>query len=261
MAQDQLKTRQAAQQKWQDMQAKQAVELETVKSGERERIDLEAWRDEEEAVQKRLEEEQFIAEQSAQAELKIIENAVRELAASVTPSGIPISATAEDQARLKALLSEREVMQERVQEEQSLAGVREKELEDRRTLEAERLKHAISLANAEAEAQSKAAALDDLEKRLQAERELHRRELEVERARILKHEDELQAQMKELMRSEIEKPRTEMTGVSAGQLQAQLDAERKRLAESEARALSQTGAAEARIQQERESVAAAQEAG
>ncbi len=203
--QEQLKSHQAAQQKWQDMQVKQAQELEGVKSGERDRLDLEAWRDEEEAVQRRLEEEQRLAEENAKAELNIIENAVRELAASVAPTGAVVAA--EDQARLQALMGERETMQRQVQEEQVLALQREKESEERRGLEAERLQHAIELAKIEAESKAKADALAQMEERLRNEREAHRRELDNERERVRRHEAELQLRMKEMMRSEMAKLR------------------------------------------------------
>jgi hypothetical protein len=255
-AQDQLKIRQAAQQKWQDMQAKQSAELETVKSAEFSRIDLEAWRDEEEAVQKRLEEEQKLAAAHAQAELSIIENAVRELAASVAPAGA--TAAAEDQAKLRALMSEREEVQKRATEESELAKRGEQEAEQRRTMEAERLEHAIALAKAEAEAQAKAVALGELEKRLQAEREAHLKELDSERERLKKHEDDLERHLKEMMRSEMEKLRAEVTASTTEQMRAQLDSERKRVAEVEAKLRHEEGAAVAKLQVERQAVSEAQ---
>jgi hypothetical protein len=252
-AQDQLKTRQAAQQKWQDMQAKQTAELEVVKSEEFSRLDLEAWRDEEEAVQKRLEEEQKLAAAHAQAELSIIENAVRELSASGAPAG-----GAEDRAKLQALMSERDVVQKRAAEENELAQQGEKDAEQRRALDAERLEHAIALAKAEAEAQAKAAALAEMEKRLQAEREAHQRELDSERERLKKHEDDLERHLKEMMRSEMEKLRAEVTASTTEQMRAQLDNERKRVAEVEAKLRHEEGAAEAKLQVERQAVSAAQ---
>ena len=259
--QEQVKAHQAAQEKWQDMQAKQAAELNDLKTGELQRIDLEAWRDEEEAVRKRLELEQQLAEESARAELSIIENAVRELAASVPVAPVAPAATAaaaptaatEDQARLQALMAEREAVQKRLEEEQALTKQNEKAAEERRAMEAERLAHAIELAKAEAEAKAKSEALDELEKRLQREREMHRIELEAERARVKLHEEELQTQMREMMRSEMAKLREEVTASTTKQLQAQLDSERARLVESEAKLKSREGAAD----QERAVVVAA----
>ena len=259
--QDQMKTRQAAQAKWQEMQAKQAAELETVKTDVRVQVDLDAWRDEEEAVRKRLEEEQRIAEESAQAELSIIENAVRELSASVGQgaAAAPSAASAEDQARLQALMDERVTMQKRLEEEQALARQREKDTEERRALEAERLGHAIELAKIEAEAKAKSDALEQLEARLRDEREAHRRELDSERERVRRHEAELQLRMKEMMRSEMEKLRAEVTATTTEQLRAQLEQERKRLAESEAALQHKEKAAEAAVSVQRSAAATAQQ--
>ena len=256
--QEQMRTRQAAQAKWQEMQAKQAAELETVKTDVREQVDLDAWRDEEEAVRKRLEEEQRIAEESAKAELSIIENAVRELSASVVPTQAAAgTAGAEDQARLQALMEERALMQKRLEEEQELARQREKDAEARRGLEAERLTHAIELAKIEAESKAKADALEQLEARLRDEREVHKRELETERERVRRHEAELQMRMKEMMRSEMEKLRAEVTATTTEQLKAQLETERKRLAEVEAAVLQKERATEAQVTQQRSVAASA----
>jgi hypothetical protein len=125
-------------------------------------------------------------------------------------------------------------------------------------LEAERLQHAIELAKAEAEALARSNALSLMEERLKAEQDAHRRDLEIERERVKRREAEMQAQLQELMRSEMAKLRAEVTATTTEQLRAQMEAERRVFAESEAKVLSQEGAAKAQAIKEREIVEAAQ---
>jgi len=90
---------QAAQAKWQDLQAQKAAPVEAARAVVLD-VDLAAWRDEEEAVRERLEAEQRAAEDAARRELAIIETAVRELRAAQASlaSAAPQQAAAAAQA-------------------------------------------------------------------------------------------------------------------------------------------------------------------
>ena len=233
-AQAQLMAKQAAQSKWQELQQKHSESVDRAKEIVEE-VDLAAWRDEEEVVRKRIEEEQRIAEEAARQELAIIETAVRELQAAraATPpsvlasDGPPVEAVREEDARLKALLVEREAMQIRLAEEQAASAKREQDAVEAREREALMLKHAIEMARQEAEVQAKATALQELEARLDAERASQRRELETERQRMHAQEEALQGQMKEFMRTEMARLHAEVREQTLKEMNGRIEDERR----------------------------------
>lgn len=229
-AQSQLMAKQAAQQKWEDLQAQQRVQPLAEAKEVVQDVDLAAWRDEEEAVRKRLEEEQRIAEESARHELSIIEAAVRELqsARSAKPSAGPAPEEAGlDDARLQALLAERQSAEQRLAEERREAERREQEEAEARQKDAELLQHAIEMAKREAEAKAKAEALAEVERRMAEEREANRKQMDDERARLQLREEALQGQLRELMRSEMQRMQAEVKDEALRELQAKLDEERR----------------------------------
>jgi hypothetical protein len=253
-AQSQLMAKQAAQQKWQDLQKQNAAPVSTAKEVVQD-VDLAAWRDEEEAVRKRLEEEQRIAEAAAHQELAIIETAVRELQAA--RAAAPQAATGDDaanldDARLRALLAERGAAEQRLEEEKREAQRREAEAAQTRAKDAELLQHAIEMAKREAEAKAKAEALIEMEKRMAEEREAGRKQIEAERAAIQAREEALQTQMREMMRSEMERMQAEVKDQALKEIQAKLDEERRQRQSLETERTQALNVAEATAQRERD---------
>jgi hypothetical protein len=257
-AQSQLMARQAAQQKWEELQKDQSVKPVAVAKEVAQDVDLAAWRDEEEAVRRRLEEEQRIAEEAARHELGIIEAAVRELqadrqrpAAESAPGPVPDAEDdAEEDARLQALLKERQALEDRLVEERKAAERLAAQAEEARDQEQRKLKHAIELARQEAEAAAKAAALKELEERLAVEREAARRQIEEERQRMQAREQGLQEQLRELMRTEMERLHAEVRDQTMKELQGKLDEERRQRQAMETEASRRLGESEAAAQRE-----------
>ena len=278
---------QAAQNKWQEVEAQKELPLARARAEVKE-ADLAAWRDEEEAVRLRLEDEQRQAEAAARYELEIIEKAVHELRAAhntldsvlsdarksavapeprtPAPAAAPEPSTdpaplAQEDPRLKSLLAEREALIVRLREEQALTARQEQSAEVARANEAEVIRHAVAMAAQEAEAKAKAQALRELEARLGEERDAQRREIEAERKRMQEKENSLQAQMRELMRTEMERLHAEVREQTLKELNERLQAERQQRSqlESEASRLEREAEARARVrmdQAEREQRAA-----
>jgi tetratricopeptide (TPR) repeat protein len=226
--------------------------------------DLAEWRDEEEAVRGRIEEERRSAEDAARRESAVIEAAVRELKAigsgqaeiaeredrpapaaelSAAPDSRPAgsgSGAAEARESFDAVVAEREELKRRLAEEKSHSadGLRQRE--------EEMLRHAVEAARREAEAKAKEAALKELEERLAAERAGQRAALEEERRRMHEREQALQEQMKEFMRVEMERLQAEVRDQTLRELNAHLDDERRRRLALEEDGLKREREAEAR---------------
>jgi hypothetical protein len=254
-AQSQLMAKQAAQQKWQELQKASVAPVETAKEVVHD-VDLAAWRDEEEAVRRRLEEEQRIAEAAAKHELGIIETAVRELQAARAGSARPaaIEDAGVEDARLQALLAERQAAEQRLAEERREAERRDAEAEQSRAKDAELLQHAIEMAKREAEAKAKAEALAEMEARMKEEREAARKQLEAERAAIQSREEALQGQLREMMRSEMERMQAEVKEQALREIQSKLDEERRQRQSLETEATQMLKAAEDAALRERDKV-------
>jgi hypothetical protein len=234
-AQAQLFQKQQAQTKWTELQNAQRVQVvEEAKEVARD-TDLAAWRDEEEAMRQRLEEEQRFAEDQARQELAIVEAAVRELqgsrAAGPSPSAVTAASAlegAEAEAHLKALLDDRAALQQRLDEEKAAGERRAAEEERARERAAQMQEHAQEQARQEAQAQAQSQALKALEERLEREREEQRKEFEAERARLQAQEQSLQAQLKEMMRTEMARLQAEAREQALQELQQRLQTEQER---------------------------------
>ena len=272
-AQAQLIGKQQAQAKWSALQSAQRQQPIAEAREIVEEVDLAAWRDEEEAVRRRLEEEQRLAEDQARRELEIVDAAVKELqanrgAAPVSPAGPAETAPDDDdEARLKALLEERAALQRRLAEEQA-AAARHGQEEVEARLRGELMQaHALEMARQEAEAKAKAEALRELEARLESEREAQRREFEAERARLQAQEQALRDQLKELMREEMQRMQAEVREQALNEIRDRIQAEEgrrqalesaadRRARDAEAAASAQRGAVEAERRRAEEAAAA-----
>jgi len=260
-AQAQLFQKQQAQTKWTQLQNAQRLEnVEVAKEVVRD-TDLAAWRDEEEAMRQRLEEEQRLAEEQARHELAIVEAAVKELQGSRSAPASPAAVTAvsalegaEQEAHLKALLDDREALQRRLDEERAAGERRAAEEEQARQRSVQMQEHAQEQARQEAQAQAQAAALKALEERLALEREAQRREFEEERAKLQAQEQALQTQLKEMMRTEMARLQAEAREQALQELQQRLQVEQERRVALESEAERKSRLAEEAAQAERRAV-------
>jgi hypothetical protein len=260
-AQAQLFQKQQAQTKWTELQnAQRSQVVEEAKEVARD-TDLAAWRDEEEAMRRRLEEEQRFAEEQARQELAIVEAAVRELQRSRSAGPTPAAVTAasaldgaEQEAHLKALLDDREALQRRLEEETAAGERRAAEEAQARARAAEMQEHAQEQARQEAQAQAQAVALKALEERLERERDEQRKEFEAERARLQAQEQALQTQLKEMMRTEMARLQAEAREQALLELQQRLQVEQERRQALESEAERKARLAEEAAQSQRRAV-------
>lgn len=260
-AQAQLIGKQQAQAKWQALEANQReAPLEAAREVV-EAVDLAAWRDEEEAVRRRLAEEQRLAQEEASQELAIVEAAVKELQAArastqaaPVPSALEAVQAAESEAHMKALLADREALQRRLVEERAAALRHEQEEAQARRRSEELQLHALEMARQEAEAKAKSEALRELEASLAREREAQRLEFEAERERLQAQEQALQTQLKELMRSEMQRMQAEVREEALKELQLRLQVEQGRRQDLESEADRRTRQAEEAAQAQRRAV-------